>query len=280
LFISYAQTRYKFNTIKSTMSALIDWHTSKEADYSAITCKETKLLLATVQSKQGPAGLPAGKQGLSKPMLRLLIHYLKTQRKRYPAMATIMLRDECVILLGFYGMMRRSEIVALTIEDVRIGTHKGARYVEVHIKRSKTDRGRVGATVTITGVTQDGLDIAGAIEEYCHLRAERMPDPTSPFITKWDLDALECHASVGVTGQALALRLQKHLLAIKRKYPAVKVNPHSYAMHSLRRGGVTAAWEAGVDIAKIKAHGRWRSDAVRAYMQATRPIRLMVTSLM
>jgi len=100
LFISYAQTRYKFSTTKSIMSALIDWHKSKGAEYSAVTCNETKMLLATVQSEQSPAGLPAGKQGLTKPMLRLLIQYLNSQRKHDPAMATILLRDECVILLG------------------------------------------------------------------------------------------------------------------------------------------------------------------------------------
>lgn len=146
--------------------------------------------------------------------------------------------------------------------------------MEVYIKRSKTDRGRVGATVTITEVTQDGLDIAGAIEEYCHLRPKHMPDPTSPFITTWDIDALECRASVGAGAPA------PEAPSSPQVHPDVKVNPRAYAMHSLCRGSVTAAWEAGVDIEKVKAHGRWRSDAVRAYMQATRPIRLMVTSQM
>ena len=41
-----------------------------------------------------------------------------------------------------------------------------------------------------------------------------------------------------------------------------------YAMHSLRRGGVIAAWEANVPRDLLKLHGKWRSDAIDAYLQA------------
>ena len=51
-------------------------------------------------------------------------------------------------------------------------------------------------------------------------------------------------------------------------------------MHNLRRGGVMAAWLAGVDYTKIKVHGRWRSDAIKAYLQTTVAIRLQVTEAM
>ena len=287
LFISWAASKYKYNTISSTLNALIDWHKSKGVPYDAISCQATKTvtvtvtvtLLATVKSEQGPAGLPAGKQGLSKAMLRLLIAHLHKESKKRPAMAELLLRDECAILLGFYGMMRRSEIVALTPQDITIGVIRHEKYVEINIQRSKTDRGRVGATVTITGKSREGLNIAGPLERFLQMRAPHTPS-TAPFLGRLDLDALECHPTEGITGQALARRLQDYLRALKQRYPEIQVNPASYGMHSLRRGGVTAAWEAGVDIEKIKAHGRWRSDAVRTYMQATRTIRLMVSRCM
>lgn len=280
LFISWAASKYKYNTIQSTLSALADWHKSKGIDHTAISCKQTKNLLATVKTKQGPAGLPQGKQGLTKPMLMLLLKYLHNQRAARPHMAEFLLRDECITLLGFYGMLRRSEIVDLNLDDVRTGTTKGRPYVELKIKKSKTDKARVGATVTIAGVTRDGVDIIGPLQRYIQLRARHRPSPSSPLFTTWDLDALSCRATTRLTGQVLAQRLQLHLSALKAKYPDIQVNPRSYGMHSLRRGGVIAAWESGVDIEKIKSHGRWRSDAVRAYMQATRDIRLMVTTTM
>jgi hypothetical protein len=48
-------------------------------------------------------------------------------------------------------------------------------------------------------------------------------------------------------------------------------------MHSLRRGGTVAAWAGGMDIEKLKAHGRWRSDAIKAYLTASIEIKLSVT---
>ena len=51
-------------------------------------------------------------------------------------------------------------------------------------------------------------------------------------------------------------------------------------MHSLQRGGVLAAWLAGVDIENIKSHVRWRSDAVRAFTTANLEIWLVVTTTM
>ena len=50
-----------------------------------------------------------------------------------------------------------------------------------------------------------------------------------------------------------------------------------YAMHSLRRGGVIAAWEANVPRDLLKLHGRWRSDAIDAYLQAPIALRLKIT---
>lgn len=63
--------------------------------------------------------------------------------------------------------------------------------------------------------------------------------------------------------------------------PTIADNPSSYGMHSLRRGGVVAAWQAGVDIERLKAHGRWRSDAIiRSYMTGNTAIKLSVTRCM
>ena len=41
----------------------------------------------------------------------------------------------------------------------------------------------------------------------------------------------------------------------------------NYGFHSLRAGGATEAARAGVDERYIKAHGNWKSDAVRLYMR-------------
>jgi len=55
------------------------------------------------------------------------------------------LRDRAVLLLGFAGAFRRSELVALDVADVE-ECDEGLR---VHIRRSKTDQEGQGATIAI-----------------------------------------------------------------------------------------------------------------------------------
>lgn len=278
LFMAWACHRYKVSTIESTLSAIKDWHKSKGADYSHLRSDEIKNLLQSIRIEQGTEGLPQGKVGMTKPMLRLLLKYLLILRKNAdPGWAQLHLRDLVWILLGFYGMLRRSELIALRMEDIQMGEEGGQSYIELTIRKSKTDQRGQGAQVTISGVTTDQLNIAGYLQQWIQYRKSVGAAPTDPLFTAWDLDTRQLSASPITTGQALAERLKLHLGALLQQYPDLQINPKAYGMHSLRRGGVMAAWQAGVPVDKIKAHGRWKSDAVRAYMQTTRSMRLQVT---
>lgn len=280
LFLGWAAGKYKFNTIQSTISVLVDWHKSKGIPYTSLSCKPTKELLNIIKMEQGSEGMPAGKTGMSKPLLRLLVGYLHNCRSAHPCFADLYLRDSCWTLLGFYGMLRRSEIIALQLQDVTVGTAAGSKFIELRIRRSKNDRRGEGAVVTIAGVTKDNIRIADVLEEWLVRRQQHNPPGNAPLFTKWDLDKYCLSAAPITTAQALNLRLKTYLTELKAKYPNLPVNPSTYGMHSLRRGGVMAAWLAGVDVEKIKAHGRWRSDAIRAYMQTTTQLRLVVTTAM
>jgi integrase len=46
----------------------------------------------------------------------------------------------------------------------------------------------------------------------------------------------------------------------------VGVTPHVYSLHSLRRGGATLAFNSGVPVDRIKAHGTWASNTVWTYL--------------
>ncbi len=280
LFIAWASRKYKVATIQSTLSALIDWHKSKGAPYDAISCQETKQVLETVKVQQGPAGIPVGKTGMTRPILRLLLHRLHKQRLSHPSMSALYLRDICWLLIGYFGMLRRSEIIALKLRDVVVGRAAGKPYVELTIRKSKTDQKGEGAVVTIAGVSKDNIRVADMLSEWLQLRAALHPSADDALFTAWDLNTYSLTNTPIATGQALALRLRKHLTELKCDHPEVPVNPKSYGMHSLRRGGVMAAWKAGVEVEKIKAHGRWRSDAIKTYMHTTRQMRLQVTTSM
>ena len=51
---------------------------------------------------------------------------------------------------------------------------------------------------------------------------------------------------------------------LKLFLPAAVVE-RDYSLHSLRRGGATAAALAGIPMRLIKRHGRWRSDVAYLY---------------
>jgi hypothetical protein len=47
---------------------------------------------------------------------------------------------------------------------------------------------------------------------------------------------------------------------------ALGVDANNYSLHSLRRGGATSAFNAGVNHVKIQRHGTWRSDCFWTYV--------------
>lgn len=282
LFLTWATEKYAYATIESTISALADWHRSKGlAPSSFVRTMDITRLMRTIKSTQGTRGVPQGKTGLSKPLLRLLIGYLAEKARTDSIMRSLYERDTAWLILGFFGMLRRSEIIALNLEDISFRYKRGKpSHVEVQIRRSKTDRAGIGATITLAVRSVDGIHIFGTLSDW-HASRLRMGDKSSPLFPAWDLDRRCPSMSLRIqTGQALATRLRLYLTDLKVQFPELSVNVASYGMHSLRRGGVIAAWEAGVDIERIKSHGRWKSDAVRAYMQATLAIRLGVTTAM
>ena len=55
--------------------------------------------------------------------------------------------------------------------------------------------------------------------------------------------------------------------------------PHGKKMglHAFRSGGASAAAAAGVSLREIKLHGRWKSDAVYAYIKDSLKDRQAIT---
>ena len=77
---------------------------------------------------------------------------------------------------------------------------------------------------------------------------------------------------VGLVTDQLRARLQEVMLG----QPEVRADLRSLSSHSLRKGGATAAANAGVSEDEIKAHGRWKSDAVKGYIRRSVALRLAV----
>jgi site-specific recombinase XerD len=163
-------------------------------------------------------------------------------------------RDRALLLLGFAGAFRRSELVALDVAHVR----EVADGLVVLVERSKTDPDGRGFEVGIPHARRCG--VAGACGELCPVAAVRA----------W-------REAAGIDAGALFRRVERYgavrpgrlgdravALVVKRAAVAAGIDPRALAGHSLRAGLATEAAAAGVPDRVIAGQGRWRSVATVA----------------
>ena len=139
-------------------------------------------------------------------------------------------RDRAILLLGFCGAFRRSELVALTVADLTFS----ADGLVVLLRRSKTDQEARGQTKGIPP-SQDGkLCPVRAVKNWLEW-AKISEGPLFREVTRY--------GTVGSTA------LTDHSIAkmVKRSLVAAGIDPAPYSGHSLRAGFATAAAEEGLD---------------------------------
>jgi integrase len=160
------------------------------------------------------------------------------------------LRDRALLLLGFAGAFRRSELVALDVADVEWSEDRLA----VTLRRSKTDQEGEGWKVGIP---------FGSAPEYCPVRTVRA----------W-LDAggiSEGPLFRPVKGSAVgAARLSDKAVArlVRRAARDAGLDPSRLSGHSLRAGLATSAAKAGKsERAIMKQTGHKSAQMVRRYIR-------------
>ena len=159
-------------------------------------------------------------------------------------------RDRAVLLIGFAGAMRRSELSALDVTGVA-ETGEGLR---ISVGRSKTDQEGGGATVGIT---------YGSNPPTCPVRAWRA------WVEAAGIEEGPAFRNLR-NGRVTEKRLTGGGIArmVKRRAEAAGLAPEMFSGHSLRSGFATTAARAGVAEHKIMRQGRWTtSQAMRGYIQ-------------
>jgi site-specific recombinase XerC len=155
-------------------------------------------------------------------------------------------RDRAMVMLGFGGALRKSEVVALNVEDLEF-VEEGMR---VTISRSKTDQEGKGQTIAV-------LRGSGP---FCPVR----------LLREW-LDA------AGITEGALFRQVPKggkrvgerlggrgYYDVVKRGVAAIGLDARKYGSHSLRSGWISTAATNGASVWKMKEISRHKSTDVLA----------------
>jgi site-specific recombinase XerD len=160
-------------------------------------------------------------------------------------------RDRALILLGFAGAFRRSELVGLDVEDCAFGKDG----LTVTLRRSKVDQEGQGRKVGIP---------YGSNPETCPVRT------VQSWLEVAAIGAGPLFRSINRHGQVQADRLSGIDVArvVKKLADRTGLDAANYAGHSLRAGHATAAAIAGASERSImKQTGHRSVQMVRRYIR-------------
>jgi site-specific recombinase XerD len=159
------------------------------------------------------------------------------------------LRDRALLLLGFAGAFRRSELSALAVADIEFV----AEGLRVTIRRSKTDQEGAGQTIAIVRG-----DVACPVEALrTWLDTAGIKDgPVFRPVTK--------------SGTVLSAALSAHSVGaiVKACAALAGFDPDEFGGHSLRAGFLTSAAARGASIFKMMDQSRHKkADSLRGYVR-------------
>jgi integrase len=177
-----------------------------------------------------------------------------------PSATKLGARDRAMLLLGFGAALRRSELVALNLDDVNAVPGRG---VQVSIRRSKTDQQGRGDLVAIAANPMDpDFCPATALRDWLVHRHTARDIAGSVSVADRGKRPLFCAVTKGgrVTGTALSDKAVVRL--IKQAAGDAGLDPARFAGHSLRAGLATAAGDAGAGLPELMRQTRHASTAV------------------
>ncbi len=230
----------KTNTIARHLSAISQAH--QLAGLPSPTGEAlVRTVMAGIRRVHGTAA--RGKAPVSPELLKRFLEHVPQDLRG--------IRDRALLLVGFAGAFRRSELVALQVKDVQFVPEGLA----ATIPHSKTDTEGAGEIIGIP---------YGKEEATCPVRALRVwlensgveDGPIFRAVDRW----------TGVSRRAL----EDHRVAliVKRLAARAGCDPAIFSAHSLRSGFATAAAEGGASERAIMDQTRHRSlKQVRRYIR-------------
>lgn len=182
-----------------------------------------------------------------------LLELLVMVNKQKPLKAA---RDKAVLLIGFAGAFRRSELVALRMEDITLHAHG----LELLIRRSKTDQEGEGRTVFIPLARSEERCPVKALQRWLEL-AGIGAGPLFRPVNRHDTVT----SDLALTPQSVAL-IVKSAVAGSKGVDAAKL----VSGHSLRAGFVTESAAQGLKTSAIM--GQTGHKSMEMVFRYVRPV--------
>jgi integrase len=153
------------------------------------------------------------------------------------------LRDRALILIGFAAALRRSELIALDVEDIEFVVEG----LELIVRKSKTDQQGIGHTRRVA---------RGDVPITCPVTALRDWLNATKIAEGGIFRRVFKGGQIGgriKSGEAVRGIVKRRLKEIGRE------DWDAFSGHSFRKGFASVAAERGSGIAAIQAQGNWKS---------------------
>ena len=232
LYLTELSTKTKFNTLKRRLASISILHKMR-GHY--IDTKHPIIMENLMGIKRAKGTYQKGKKPILISDLKLLINAIDESQEKHIRK----IRDKALILIGFSGGFRRSELVNIEIQDIEFVTEG----VKIFVKRSKTDQSGEGMRKAIPYFNNN---------QFCPVIA----------LKKW-IDAFEKNQN------KIFNISDKNVALIIKKYASIAgLDSNKYAGHSLRSGFATSAAESGAEERNIMAMtGHKTKEMVRRYIK-------------
>ena len=236
LYITHLSSYSKYSTLKRRLASISILHKTK-GHY--IDTKHPVIMENLMGIKRTNGSNQKGKKPLLINDLKILInaiHQSSEKEKRK-------IRDKALVLIGFSGGFRRSELVDIEYEDLEFVSEG----VKIFVKRSKTDQSGEGMTKAIPYFDN---------KKFCPVIALKN------WIEIFDLKK----------GKIFDISDKSVALIIKKYANYAGLDSHRYAGHSLRSGFATSTAESGAEERNIMAMtGHKSTEMVRSCLLYTSP---------
>ena len=229
LYITHLSKSSKFSTLKRRIASISVLHKLK-GHY--LDTKHPIIMENLLGIKRTLGSRQKAKKPILINDLKLIIKVINQYK----------IRDKALILIGFAGGFRRSELVNIYYDDIEF-VDEG---VKILIKRSKTDQSGEGAIKAIPYFDNKEFCPVIALTNFLNYKFKNKKKEGKIF---------------DISDKSVAL-------IIKRYVEKAGLDPSKYAGHSLRSGFATTAAEFGAEERNIMAMmGHKTTQMVRRYIQ-------------
>lgn len=213
--------KLSFSTLSRRAVAIGRAHTVKQLPSPALS----EIVKATLQ------GIRRTKGGAQRRVTPVLLHDVRAMVRKLKGIKGV--RDKALLLTGFAGAFRRSELVSIRIEDIQF---VGEGMV-IRLRRSKTDQTGKGRDIAIPAMRGTCCPVKAVMKWL-----KQSGIKSGALFRR--VDRYGYVDELGLTPQSVAL-------IVKERATAIGLDARDFSGHSLRAGFVTSAAKSGASTWKI-----------------------------